>query len=218
MYIYENPSLNSWTTGERRFDGWHSWDGYELGQPATNQISFIEAEVTTTQEKDGRPSISFRRRGAMDPRKVEQFIKRFCDPILKYEVGRKLLAAVRTGRHPVEIAWDNGKFGFNGTIATDRAGALNGRRGSAAVIFIDQKAPDLAKFPIIQANPDVGLFHELLHAWHTQNGTVVDDQREMERRIVGMGDFINAKGTENDYRAARNLDRRCCWEKEKLSN
>jgi hypothetical protein len=211
MYIYENPSMNSWSTSERGFEGWR------LGQPQTNQISFIEAEVTTRQEKDGRPSISYRRLGNMDPQKVALFIKRFCDPILKYEVGRKLIAAVRSGKHPVEIAWDNGKFGFNGTIATDRAAAQNGR-GSAAVIFIDQKAPDLAKFPIIQANPDVGLFHELLHAWHTQNGTVVDDQREMERRIVGMGDFINAKGTENDYRAARNLDRRCCWEKEKLSN
>ena len=214
MYIYENPSLNSWATTGRRLDGWRD---YGLGQSPTNQISFIEAEVTRAQQRDGRVSISFRRLGNMDPKKVEQFIKRFCDPILKYEVGRKLLAAVRTGRHPVQIAWDNGKFGFNGTIATDRAGATNGS-GSAAVIFIDQKAPDLTKFPIILANPDVGLFHELLHAWHTQNGTVVNDQKEMERRIVGIGDFITAKGTENDYRDARNLDRRCCWDREKLSN
>ena len=204
MYIYENPSSSL------------SFGAYGLGQPATNQISFIEAEVTARQERGGRATISYRRLGAMDPKKQAQFIKRFCDPILKYDVGRKLLAAVRTGRHPVEIAWGNGKFGFNGTIETERAAALGGR-GSGAVIFIDQDAPDLKNLPTIVAHPDVGLFHELLHAWHSQNGTVVDDEEEMERRVIGIGKkYINAKGTENDYRDARNLDRRCCWKKEKL--
>ena len=216
MYIYANPSLSSWTTGGRRYDRWPSLGTYELGEPPTNQISFIEAEVTTTLQRDGRSAISFRRLGSMDPKKQAQFIKRFCDPILKYDVGRKLLAAVRNGKHPVEIAWGNGKFGFNGTIETDRAQAVGGR-GSGAVIFIDQDAPDLKKLPTIIANPDVGLFHELLHAWHSQNGTVVDNEEEMERRVIGIGEkYINAKGTENDYREARNLDRRCCWKKEKL--
>lgn len=214
MYIYANPSSSLWTAGGRRFDG-YPLGAYELGQSPTNQISFIEAEVTTRQERDGRATISFRRLGSMDPKKQAQFIKRFCDPILKYDVGRKLLAAVRNGKHPVEIAWGNGKFGFNGTIETDRAGALGGR-GSGAVIFIDQDAPDLKNLPTIVSNPDVGLFHELLHAWHSQNGTVVADEEEMERRVIGIGKYISAKGTENDYRDARNLDRRCCWKKEKL--
>jgi hypothetical protein len=160
-------------------------------------------------------SISFRRLGIMDPKKRAQFIKRFCDPILKYEVGRKLLEAVKKGKHPVEIAWGNGKFGFNGTIETNRPEAVGGR-GSPAVIFIDQEAPDLKNLPTIVANPDVGLFHELLHAWHSQNGTVVADEEEMERRVIGIGKYISAKGTENDYRETRNLDRRCCWKKEKL--
>jgi hypothetical protein len=209
MYIYENSSRG------RALDGWHSFSEYELGQPQTNQISFIEAEVTSTQTRDGRASISFRRLGGMDQKKRELFIKRFCDPILKYGVGRKLIEAVRKGNHPVEIAWGNGKFGFNGTIETNRAEAIGGR-GSAAVIFIDQNAPDLRNLPTIVANPDVGLFHELLHAWHSQNGTVVADEEEMERRVIGIGKYISAKGTENDYRETRNLDRRCCWKKEKL--
>jgi hypothetical protein len=84
------------------------------------------------------------------------------------------------------------------------------------VIFIDMAAQDLKNLPTIVANPDVGLFHELLHAWHMQNGTVVNDEEEMERRVIGIGKYIKAKGTENDYRETRNLDRRCCWRKEKL--
>jgi hypothetical protein len=69
---------------------------------------------------------------------------------------------------------------------------------------------------MIAANPDVGLFHELTHARHIQQGTVVDDEREMERRVIGIGKYTNAKGTENHYRETRGLPRRCCWEKETL--
>src|SRR5512133_3234028 len=162
MYIYENSSDSSTLRGPV-FDGSRSLGAFGLGQPSTNQIRFIEAEVTTTQMKDGRAQISFRDLGTMDPKKQQLFIKRFCDPILRYEVGRKLIQAVRNGKHPVAIAWGNGKFGFNGTIETSRAEAIGGH-GSPAVIFIDQNAPDLRNLPTIVANPDVGLFHELLHA------------------------------------------------------
>lgn len=201
MYLYENPTS--------------SFGHFALGQPSTpDQIRYIEARVTPV-ERDGRLQTTFEETGAMEQKKRESFIKKFVNPILKYEVGRKLFASVNKGNHPVAIAWSDKGFGFNGTIAINRPGAVGGR-GSAAVIFIDMAAQDLKNLPTIVANPDVGLFHELLHAWHMQNGTVVNDEEEMERRVIGIGKYIKAKGTENDYRETRNLDRRCCWRKEKL--
>jgi hypothetical protein len=179
-----------------------------------DQIQYIEAEVTRVT-KDKRVLMSFESKGPMPDDKKTRFIKRFIDPMLKYELGRNLLVNVNQGNYPVRIAWRNGKFGFNGTIALDRPEAIGGK-GSAAIIFIDEDAPDWKRLPTIVDSPDIGLFHELLHAAHIQRGTVVDNEAEMERQVIGIGKYTNAKGTENAYRDAKELQRRCCWDREKL--
>src|SRR5688572_16750554 len=177
-------------------------------------IRFVEAKITKLT-RSGRVQISFDLPGAMEQKKREKFIKRFIDPMFKHDVARRLLAALNDNPHVLNIAWGNNQFGFTGTVAMDRRQAVGGR-GSAATIFIDEAAPDWQNLKMIAANPDVGLFHELVHARHTHQGTVVDDEREMERRVIGIGKYTNSKGTENHYREARGLPRRCCWEKETL--
>src|SRR5262249_20532197 len=177
--------------------------------PVVDQIQYIDAEVTRVKQ-DGRLSMSFRATGAMPDDKKAKFIKRFIDPMLKQELGRNLLVNLNQGNHKVSIAWRNGKFGFNGTIPLDRQEALGGK-GSPAVIFLDEEASDLQRLPTLHDYPDILLFHELLHAWHIQRGTMVDDENEMERRVIGIGKYMDAKGTENDYRDAKNVQRRCCW-------
>jgi hypothetical protein len=183
-------------------------------QQLIDRIQYIEADVTRLK-KDGRLTMSYQAKGAMPDDKKTKFIKRFIDPMLKHDLAIDLLLKVNQGTHPVGIAWGNGKFGFSGTIALDRTQAIGGK-GSAAIIFIDEQAPDLKTLPTLVDNPDVLLFHELLHARCTQNGTVVADEEEMERRVIGIGKYTNSKPTENVYRDAKGLQRRCCWNRETL--
>jgi hypothetical protein len=195
----------------------HQLSGPQLGEnrrASIDQIRFIEAKVTKLT-RQGRVQMSFTVTGAMGQKKREKFIKRFIDPMLKHDVALKLLVAINGDPHAVDIAWGNNQFGFTGTVAMDRPQALGGK-GSAATIFIDEAAPDWQNLKTIAANPDVGLFHELVHARHIQQGTVVDDEREMERRVIGIGKYTKSKGTENHYRVVRGLPLRCCWEKETL--
>jgi hypothetical protein len=158
--------------------------------------------------------MSFQETGAMDRNKRARFIKRFIAPMMTHDLARQLLIHVNRSPHPVAIAWGD-NLGFTGTIALDRQQAVGGQ-GSGAVVFIDETTPDWANLKTIAANPDVGLFHELLHVRHIQRGTVVNDEREMEHRVIGIGRYLNAKGTENDYRQERSLPLRCCWERESL--
>jgi hypothetical protein len=195
----------------------HQLSGPPLGQnprASIDRIRFIEAKITKLT-RQGRLQMSFEVTGAMEQKKREKFIKRFIDPMLKHDVALKLLVAINGDPHAVNIAWGNNQFGFTGTVAMDRPQAVGGK-GSAATIFIDEAAPDWQNLKTIAANPDVGLFHELLHVRHIQQGTVVDDEREMERRVIGIGKYTKSKGTENHYRDVRGLPLRCCWEKETL--
>jgi hypothetical protein len=179
-----------------------------------DQIQYIEAQVTkVTQDK--RLQMSFDPKGAMPDDKKARFIKRFIDPMLRQKLGVNLLVNVNQGNHQVRIAWGNGKFGFNGTIPLEREEAIGGK-GSPAVIFIDEEASDLKRHPTIVQNPDVLLFHELLHAWYIQHGKMIDKEEEMERRVIGIGKYSDAKGTENAYRDAKGLQLRCCWNREIL--
>jgi hypothetical protein len=147
--------------------------------------------------------------------KRERFLKRFCDPLLKRDLAIKVLVALNGGRHPVSIAWGNGQFGFTGTIALDPAHAVGGR-GSEAVIFIDERAPDWQGLETIVAHPDVGLFHELVPALYIQAGAATADEAEMERRVIGIGSSSNCRVTENAYREAKSLPLRCCRNRERL--
>jgi hypothetical protein len=183
-------------------------------KPVVDQIQYVDAEVTRVKQ-DGRLSISFRFTGPMPDDKKAKFIKRFIDPMLQQELGRNLLVNLNQGNYGVSISWRNGKFGFNGTIPLERQDAISGK-GSPSVIFLDEEGTDLQHLPTIKDHPDVLLFHELLHAWHIQRGTMVDDENEMERRVIGIGKYTNAKGTENAYRDAKNLQLRCCWNRETL--
>lgn len=216
MYLYDQRRLNAPppSIGElypaSRFAGYFA----KAPKPAKDQIQFIAAEITQLK-KDGRVQLSFRETGAMSTAQREKFIKRFIDPMLRYDLGRNLLVAINQGSYPVGIAWGNGKFGVTGTIAIDRERAVGGK-GSGAVIFIDEEAQGWKSLETIVGNPDVGLFHELLHARRIQLGTVVENEREMERQIIGIGKHSNNKGTENHYRDVRGLQLRCCWDREKL--
>ena len=190
-----------------------------LGEPARqrqvqDQIQYFDAAVTLNTEGK-RVQVSFQDNGPMPNDRKDRFIKRFIDPMLKHDLGRKLLVDVNQGNHLVRIAWHNGKFGFNGTIELDRKEAIGGS-GSPAVIFIDEEASDWKKHQPIVDNPDIGLFHELLHALHAQQGTVVNDEEEMERIVIGIGKHTKDKRTENAYRDAKGLQRRCCWNRETL--
>jgi hypothetical protein len=151
----------------------------------------------------------------MDDDKKKRFIKRFIDPMLKHKLSANLLVALNRGNHFVHIAWGKGNFGFNGTIPQNRTNAAGGG-GSGAIIFIDEQAPDLSKLETLRDNPDVLLFHELVHALHIQLGTLVNDEAEMERRVIGIGKFSKWKRTENAYRDARGLPARCCRDRETL--
>lgn len=181
-----------------------------------DQIQFIEVSDVKIQFSSGRLTLNnFKVVGAMSPSKKEKFIKRFIDPMLKHNISLKTLITLNGGNHPVDIAWDNGKFGFTGTIALDRAAAVGGT-GSAAIIFIDEKGSDWQRLETIVKNPDVGLFHELVHALDIQSGTAINDERESEIRAIGIGKYSNRVGTENSYRNARGLPLRCCRDREKL--
>jgi hypothetical protein len=181
--------------------------------PWINRFRFIEARVTRVSSQ-GRLQISFQETGTMNQRKRDRFIKRFIAPMMTHDIARQLLVHVNRSTHAVSIAWSP-EFGFSGTIALDRRPAVGGN-GSAAIIFIDETSPDWANLKTISENPDVGLYHELLHARHIQRGTVVNDEREMEYRVIGIGRYTNAEGTENHYRRERNLPLRCCWDRETL--
>jgi hypothetical protein len=107
------------------------------------------------------------------------------------------------------------QMSFEVAGSMDRPQALGGKK-SAATRFIDEAAPDWQNLKTIAENPDVDLFDERLHARHIQQGTVVDDERELERRVIGIGKYTKSKGTENHYRDVPGLSLRCCWEKETL--
>jgi hypothetical protein len=207
MYLHEQQTAPVLTPAARLGDA-------VKHKQIPDQIQYFEAEVTRVT-KDNRVLMSFNSRGAMPDDKKTRFIKRFIDPMLRQELGRNLLVGINQGNYPVSIAWGKGKFGFNGTIALDRPQAIGGK-GSAAVIFIDEDAADWKSLPTIVDNPDIGLFHELLHAGHIQHGTMVDDEAEMERQVIGIGKYSKAKGTENAYRDAKGLQLRCCWNRETL--
>ena len=182
---------------------------------APQQIQFIEVTNVKRGSSGGRVTTSFSTAGAMSDEKKQRFIKRLIDPMLQHDLGRKVLLALNGGAHAVGIACGNGNFGFNGTIALDRPQAIGGR-GSASVIFIDEKAPDWHSLETIVDHPDVGLFHELVHALHNQSGVAVADENEAERRVIGIGPYLKCPVTENAYRNARDLPFRCCRDREQL--
>jgi len=207
MYIRENPSL-----------------GQPVRQPAPaklpprryrDQIQFVEVTDVRPSSSHGRVALSFRPAGRMDDAKKQRFIKRFIDPMLKHKLGVNLLIRLNRGNHFVNIAWGNGGFRFNGTVPHNRKDAAGGG-GSGATIFIDEQAPDLSRLQTLKDNPDVLLFHELVHALHIQLGTLVNDEAEMERRVIGIGKYSKWKRTENAYRDARGLPARCCRDRETL--
>ena len=179
------------------------------------QIQFIEVRNVRAGRSGGRVTASFTEAGAMDNAKREKFIKRFMDPMRRHELASNLCHALNWGNHPVRIAWGNGQFGFNGTIALDPRQAVGGS-GSAAVIFIDEKAPDLRTLETIASHPDVGLFHELVHALYIQRGVTLTDETEMERLAIGLGRHSSCRVTENAYRIVRGLPSRCCKDRERL--
>jgi hypothetical protein len=109
----------------------------------------------------------FEEAGMMSRDKREKFIKRFIDPMLAHNISLNLLLAINKGPYTVKIAWGNKQLGITGTIAKNRAQAVGGN-GSEAVILIDEEGSDWKKLETIVAHPDVGLFHELVHARHTQ--------------------------------------------------
>ena len=212
MYFHESPVI--------RVPRWQSLPLLAgLGdavkkKPAIDRIQFIEGEVTRV-EKGKRWEVGFKSKGPMSDDKKAKFIKRFIDPMLKHDLSINLLVQVNEGKHAVGIAWGNGKFGLNGTLAMNRREAVGGN-GSAAVIVIDEQASDIKNLPTIIDNPDVLLFHELLHAFNIQRGTLVDDEDESEKRTIGIGKHTKAKPTENTYRDVKNLQRRCCRNRETL--
>jgi hypothetical protein len=179
------------------------------------QIQYIEVTNVKHGFTNGRLTTSFKMNGAMSPEKKQRFIQRFIDPMLKHDLATKVLLALNRGPHPVGIACGNGQFGFNGTIALDRPQAIGGR-GSPSIIFIDEKASDWRGFETIVTHPDVGLFHELVHALHNQSGAAVKDENEAERRVIGLGSYLKCPVTENAYRNARDLPPRCCRDREQL--
>ncbi|HET6409435.1 MAG TPA: hypothetical protein VFG14_16225 [Chthoniobacteraceae bacterium] len=216
LRIVESNGPDSRGIGEPRQQTCLAVPQVPTGTTATRgQIQFVELRNFQLSTSGGRKMVSFSVGGPMDDKKRASFIRRFMEPMNRYPLSRKLCHALHFGTHPVLIAWGNGQFGINGTSALDRREAVGGR-GSAAVIYIDENAPDWQGFETIVANPDVGLFHELIHAWYTQRGAVVNEEEEMERLVIGIGRHLNCPLTENAYREARNLARRCCWKKEKL--
>ncbi|MGH8497422.1 MAG: peptidoglycan-binding protein [Methylococcales bacterium] len=186
----------------------------------TDQIQFIEVGNVSASRSNGRvvmarlPQVI----GRMSDAKKVQFISRFIDPMLKHDVARKTIIELNRrsqGNHVVQIAWANGQFGGNGTVALNRREAVGGR-GSGSMIFIDEQAPDLKRLETLRSNPDVLLFHELVHAFHNQAGTTVNDGAEMERRVIGIGNHSQSMRTENGYRRAKSLPSRCCPDREQL--
>lgn len=129
----------------------------------------------------------------MSDDKAEQFLARFVVPLLQHDVGRRQLASVITGRHPVMVVWATGaqRFGLTGTIATDQRQAGKGGRGSMSVIFMDEHGADWKAVPDLDQMPDIGFFHELHHAEMNQRAGN-DGMTEREARIK-----------ENQYRHAR---------------
>jgi hypothetical protein len=180
-----------------------------------DQIQFVEVSNVKIGRSNGRVTTTFKVTGMMSRAKKEKFIKRFIDPMLPHNVSLKMLLTLNQGNYPVCIAWGNGKFGFTGTIALNRQEAVGGN-GSTAIIFIDESARDWQSLETIVRNPDVGLFHELVHALNIQSGTAINDEAESERRVIGIGTYSNSKGTENDYRNARELPLRCCRDREQI--
>lgn len=77
-------------------------------------------------------------------------------------------------------------------------------------------APVWHSLETIVAHPDVGLFHELVHALHNQSGVTVADENEAERRVIGIGPYLKCPVTENAYRNARDLPLRCCRDRAQL--
>jgi hypothetical protein len=197
---------------------WERFTKQHLG--ITDQIQFVEVGNISASRSNGRvvmtrlPDITAR----MSHAKRVSFIKRFIDPMLKHTLSRNTLIELNRrsrGNHIVRIAWANGKFGGNGTVALNRREAVGGR-GSGSMIFIDEHSPDLDRLPTLRSNPDVLLFHELVHAFHNQSGTTVSDGAEMEKRVIGIGNHSNLMRTENGYRRAKSLPSRCCPDREQL--
>jgi hypothetical protein len=181
---------------------------------ARGQIRCVEVtNVKMGRSGDRLVLSSFTVGEEMRSEKRQKFIKRFIDPMRKSSLGQNVIQTLNAGRHPVQIAWANGQFGFNGTIARNRKDAVGGQ-GSASVIFIDESAPDWSKLTTIKENPDVGLFHEFLHALQIQAGMAIDNERESENRVIGIGNYSSCKLTENAYRSDRTLPFRCCWDRE----
>lgn len=179
------------------------------------RIHYVEVDNVKLTRADGRVAMTFRLIGPMADATRRRFISRFINPILRHDLGRKLLAEVDQGGHPVAIAWGNGRFGFNGTIAHDRRQAIGGN-GSGATIFIDERAPDLGRLETLRDNPDALFFHELVHAFHIQSGTNENDEAQMERKVIGLGDYSKWRRTENGYRRAKGIQLRCCRDRETL--
>ena len=181
---------------------------------SAGQIRCVEVTNVKITRSGGRLVVSsFTVGNEMGADKRQKFINRFINPMRKSGLAQSVMQALNAGRHPIQIAWDNGRFGFNGTIAWNRKDAVGGQ-GSASVIFLDEDAPDWSRLTTIKENPDVGLFHEFLHALQIQSGMAIDNERESENRVIGIGNYSSCKFTENAYRNDRTLPFRCCWDRE----
>jgi hypothetical protein len=100
-------------------------------------------------------------------------------------IGLHLFLDVLEGRHEVGISWATGKVKFGGTVTVQLDGDDAGKKkkGSRSIILIDESSADWKAVPDLSSMPDIGLLHELVHAWYGQRGRN-DAMTEREARIV----------------------------------
>lgn len=130
----------------------------------------------------------------MPPAKSLKFIERFMLPLLWYPIGRQHFGDVVNGRRPVDVFWatDGQRFDFTVTLAANVKDASNPRIGTRSFIFIDEHGNDWRGIPGFGKMPDIGFFHELLHAELNSKGLNTGGSEELVR--IWEDDYRDARG------------------------
>jgi hypothetical protein len=124
-------------------------------------------------------------------------------------VGYRLLSDLDKSKHQTTIEFDLRKDSHTTSQGT---GSISGGAPPAVVLNPDKKYfPDSkgrTDAPWSSERPKYGFYHELVHAWHTVNGTTAGGQRvdpdtaNYEWQAVGLGPYADKDISENAIRRA----------------
>lgn len=176
-------------------------DRAELVKRMMARMSFDYFKIAPGRE-DSKPAQELYKRGQDIKVEYEGYLKE----LAATPVGYRLLSDLDKSKHQTVIKFDLTRDSFT---ESKGMGAISG--GAPPTVTLNptkQSFPDRqgTGAPWTTERPKYGFYHELVHAWHTTNGTVATgrtaDTDNNEWQAVGLGPYAKNEVSENAIRRA----------------